>query len=166
MARASGAAERCNSSAASCKALQHHAEHTPPPPDGPKRLGVALITPYTAQAKDLRKHIDLTNYPDLNVRVGIVYSFQGDEDQVVILSIAGTEAGFLKTPNRINVAVSRAQDLLIITTALHQAMNNRIGKPLGNVTRFIDERVKQGDPAYQIQRPPQPKPNAQGRGGR
>jgi ATP-dependent RNA/DNA helicase IGHMBP2 len=148
------------------KALQHHAEHTPPLPDGPERLGVALITPYTAQAKELRRHIDLTNYPDLAVRVGIVDSFQGDEDQVVILSVAGTEAGFLKTPNRINVAVSRAQDLLIITTALHQAMRDRIGKPLGNVTRFIDQQVKQGDPAYQIQRPPQPKPNAQGRGGR
>ncbi|MGO9247101.1 MAG: C-terminal helicase domain-containing protein, partial [Solirubrobacteraceae bacterium] len=126
----------------------------------------ALITPYTAQAKELRRHIDLTQYPDLAVRVGIVDSFQGDEDQVVILSVAGTEAGFLKTPNRINVAVSRAQDLLIITTALHQAMRDRIGKPLGSVTRFIDQQVKQGDPAYQIQRPPQPEPNAQGRGGR
>ena len=38
-------------------------------------------------------------YPALNVRVGIVDSFQGDEDQVVILSIAATTvAGFLKTP--------------------------------------------------------------------
>jgi hypothetical protein len=148
------------------KALQHHAEHTAPLPNGPERLGVALITPYTAQAKELRKHIDLTNYPDLAVRVGIVDSFQGDEDQVVILSIAGTEAGFLWRPNRINVAVSRAQDLLIITTALHQAMRDRIGKPLGNVTRYIDQQVKQGDPAYQIQRPPQPKPNPQGKGRR
>ncbi len=71
------------------KALQHHAEHTAPAPNGPERLGVALITPYMAQSKELRKHIDLTNYPDLAVRVGIVDSFQGDEDQVVILSIAG-----------------------------------------------------------------------------
>jgi ATP-dependent RNA/DNA helicase IGHMBP2 len=141
------------------KALQHHAEHTAPLPDGPKLLGVAVITPYTAQARQLRKHIDLTRYPALNIRVGIVDRFQGDEDQVVILSIAGTAAGFLYVPNRINVAVSRAQDLLIITTSLPLAIRNRIGEPLGNIARFIDQQVKQGDPAYQIQRPPQPKPN-------
>jgi len=141
------------------KALQHHAEHTAPLPGGPKLLGVAVITPYTAQARQLRKHIDLTRYPALNIRVGIVDRFQGDEDQVVILSIAGTATGFLYVPNRINVAVSRAQDLLIITTSLPLAIRDRIGEPLGNIARFIDECVKQGDPAYQIHRPPQPKPN-------
>ncbi len=139
------------------KALQHHAAQVGPPEDGPERLGVALITPYTAQAKQLRKHIELSRYPDLDVRVGIVDSFQGDEDQVVILSIAGTAAGFLWVPNRVNVAVSRAQDLLIITTSLHRAINNRIGKPLGEVTRFIQQQVNQGDPAFQIQRPPTPR---------
>jgi len=145
------------------KALQHHAEHTAPLPGGPKLLGVAVITPYTAQARQLRKHIDLTRYPALNIRVGIVDRFQGDEDQVVILSIAGTAAGFLYVPNRINVAVSRAQDLLIITTSLPLAIRDRIGAPLGNIARFIDQQVKQGDPAYQIQRPPQTKPNDSGR---
>jgi hypothetical protein len=145
------------------KALQHHAEHTPPPPDGPDRLGVAVITPYTAQAKQLRKQIQPGRYPNLDVRVGIVDSFQGDEDQVVILSIAGTAPGFLDIPNRINVAVSRAQDLLIITTSLHQAINNRIGKPLGRVARFIDQQVKQGDPAYQILKPATPKQDRSGR---
>ena len=145
------------------KALQHHAEHTAPLPGAPKLLGVAVITPYTAQARQLRKHIDLTRYPALNIRVGIVDRFQGDEDQVVILSIAGTATGFLYVPNRINVAVSRAQDLLIITTSLPLAIRDRIGAPLGNIARFIDQQVKHGDPAYQIQRPPQPKPNDPGR---
>jgi superfamily I DNA and/or RNA helicase len=145
------------------QALQHHAGRTAPLAGGPKLLGVAVITPYTAQARQLRKHIDLTRYPALNVRIGIVDRFQGDEDQVVLLSIAGTTSGFLAIPNRINVAVSRAQDLLIITTSLPLAIRDRIGAPLGNIARFIDQQVKQGDPAYQIQRPPQPKPNDPGR---
>lgn len=135
-------------------ALQHHAANVSPPENGPERLGVALITPYTAQYKQLRKHIDLTQYPNLNIRLGIVDSFQGDEDQIVILSVAGTAAGFLERPNRVNVAISRAQDLLIVVTNRHRAKNDRIGRPLGDVTRFIEAQVDRHDPAYQIQRPP------------
>jgi ATP-dependent RNA/DNA helicase IGHMBP2 len=134
-------------------ALQEAAAHTGPPADGPDRLGVAVITPYAAQARRLRANLDLTRYPALNVRVGIVDRFQGDEDQVVILSIAATTvAGFLKVPNRINVAISRAQDLLILTTSLPAAMQGRIGEPLQQVARFIDGQVKARDPGYEIHR--------------
>jgi hypothetical protein len=142
------------------RSLNEHAANTGPPAHGPERLGVAVITPYSAQARRLGTELGIQRgeYPALNVRVGIVDSFQGDEDQVVILSIAATAAGFLKTPNRINVAVSRAQDLLILTTSLPLAIRDRIGKPLGDVVRYIDQRVKQHDPAYQIIRPEPPKP--------
>jgi hypothetical protein len=133
------------------RALQHHAEQLAPPPDGPRHLGVAVITPYAAQARRLRAALDLSLYPDLNVRVGIVDRFQGDEDQVVILSIAATTvAGFLKVPNRINVAISRAQDLLIVTTSLNDALAGRIGRPLQDVARFITQQVDDGNPGYEI----------------
>lgn len=136
------------------RALQEHVAGVPPLPKGPERLGVAVITPYAAQARRLTQRLDLTQYPDLNVRIGIVDRFQGDEDQVVILSIAATTvAGFLKTPNRINVAISRAQDLLIVTTDHNLALDGRIGEPFQRVALFIDERVKQGDPAYHVLTP-------------
>jgi ATP-dependent RNA/DNA helicase IGHMBP2 len=139
--------------ASELRALQAHAAPVPPPPGARKRLGVAVITPYAAQARHLRAGLDLTQYPALDVRVGIVDRFQGDEDQVVILSIAATTvAGFLKVPNRINVALSRAQDLLIVTTSLPAAIQGRIGEPLQHVARFIDEQVKHGNPGYQIHR--------------
>jgi ATP-dependent RNA/DNA helicase IGHMBP2 len=145
------------------QALQEAAAHTAPPLDGPARLGVAVITPYAAQARRLRAALDLTQYPALNVRVGIVDRFQGDEDQVVILTIAATRvAGFLKLPNRINVACSRAQDLLIITTSLEPALRGRIGRPLQAVAKFIDQRVQAGHPGYEITRPKNPR----SRGGR
>ena len=118
---------------------------------------MAVITPYAAQSRDLRKHLDLTLFPALNVRIGIVDSFQGDEDQVVILSVAATTvAGFLKIPNRINVAVSRAQDLLIITTSLPAAIRGHIGEPLQHVAGFINEQVQSRDPAYHVLRSRRP----------
>jgi AAA domain len=144
---------------AELRALQHHAANVGPPPEGPQRLGVAVITPYAAQARRLRAGLDLTLYPDLDVRVGIVDRFQGDEDQVVILSIAATTvAGFLKVPNRINVAISRAQDLLIVTTSLNDALAGRIGRPLRDVASFIARQVQDGQPGYEIVRPPRSRP--------
>jgi superfamily I DNA and/or RNA helicase len=145
------------------KALQDHAAKTGPPANGPDRLGVAVITPYAAQARRLRAALDLSTYPALNVRIGIVDRFQGDEDQVVILTIAATRvAGFLKLPNRINVACSRAQDLLIVTTSLQPALDGKIGRPLQAVAKFIDQQVQAGHPGYEITRPPKPRR----RGGR
>ncbi len=133
------------------QALQLHAQQTAPPKDAPQRLGVAIITPYTAQARRLRAALNPSAYPALNIRVGIVDRFQGDEDQVVILSIAATTvAGFLKVPNRINVAISRAQDLLILTTSLNDALAGKIGQPLRDVASFITRQVDNGNPGYEI----------------
>jgi ATP-dependent RNA/DNA helicase IGHMBP2 len=136
------------------RVLQEAAASTDAPPNGPARVGVAVITPYAAQARRLRQGLDLTLYPALNVRVGIVDRFQGDEDQVVIVSVtATTVAGFLKMPNRINVALSRAQDLLIVTTSLRAAIAGKIGGPLQEVARFIDRQVQDGTPGYEIVQP-------------
>ena len=141
--------------------LQEHAAKAGPPPNGPERLGVAIITPYAAQARRLRANIDITKYPALKVRIGIVDRFQGDEDQVVILSIAATTvAGFLKVPNRINVAVSRAQDLLIITTSVGAALDGKIGRSLQAVARFVLQRVEEDQPGYEVARASKPRRRA------
>lgn len=135
-------------------ALQEAAAATGPSPTARQRLGVAVITPYAAQARRLRRRLDLTLYPALNVRVGIVDRFQGDEDQVVVLSVTATKGTeFLEIPNRVNVALSRTQDLLIITTSLQAALEGRIGRPLQAVARFIAKHVEDGTPGYQILRP-------------
>lgn len=134
--------------------LQEHAARVGPPAKKPGPLGVAVITPYAAQARRLRARLDVTGYPDLNVRVGIVDRFQGDEDCVVIVSFVNTTyAGFLEKPNRINVALSRAQDLLIVTTDVRAALSGTIGEPLRKVASLIAERVHVGDSRYEISRP-------------
>jgi ATP-dependent RNA/DNA helicase IGHMBP2 len=143
------------------QSLQEHAAKIGPPPNGPQRLGVAIITPYAAQARRLRASIDTTRYPALRVRIGIVDRFQGDEDQVVILSIAATTvAGFLKVPNRINVAVSRAQDLLMITTSVGAALDGKIGRPLQNVARFVLQRANENRSGYEVARASKPRRRA------
>lgn len=123
---------------------------SPGVPSGP--LGVAVITPYAAQARRLQARLDKAAYPELKIRIGIVDRFQGDEECVVIVSFVNTTyAGFLRTPNRINVALSRAQDLLIIATDVRAARAGKIGEPLKQVVDLIAERNQEGDDRYEIQ---------------
>jgi ATP-dependent RNA/DNA helicase IGHMBP2 len=146
--------EEIDQIAAELARLQDCAASIAPPPKRPGPLGVAVITPYTAQARRLNARLDARRYPDLKLRVGIVDRFQGDEDCVVIVSFVNTTyAGFLRKPNRINVALSRAEDLLIITTDLSAALGGKIGGPLAEVAGFVTERARAGDRRYEIVSP-------------
>lgn len=80
---------------------------------------VAVITFYGAQAKLLQKELISNNkYNNLKLRVGTVDRFQGMEREIVIVSFVRNnnkgKIGFAKDPKRINVALSRAQNLLVI----------------------------------------------------
>ncbi|OWF48746.1 RNA helicase Mov10l1-like [Mizuhopecten yessoensis] len=84
---------------------------------------VGVITPYRKQVEKIRLLIDKLGM-DM-VKVGSVEEFQGQEKPVIIIStVRSTERligfdmkhslGFLSNPKRFNVAISRAQCLLII----------------------------------------------------
>ncbi|MPM86934.1 hypothetical protein SDC9_134027 [bioreactor metagenome] len=80
---------------------------------------VAVITFYGAQARLLQKELVSSNkYRNLKLRVGTVDRFQGMEREIVIVSFVRNnnkgDIGFAKDPKRINVALSRAQNLLVI----------------------------------------------------
>ncbi|MBM4379646.1 MAG: AAA family ATPase [Deltaproteobacteria bacterium] len=68
--------------------------------------GLALITPYAAQARLLRELL-----PDPAVEVDTVDAFQGREKDAVLLSFVrsngGQQLGFLKDLRRLNVALTR-----------------------------------------------------------
>jgi superfamily I DNA and/or RNA helicase len=72
----------------------------------------ALITPYGAQARLLRR-----NAPP-GLEVGTVDGFQGREKEVILLSLVRSndtgEVGFLSDTRRMNVAMTRARRLLIV----------------------------------------------------
>ena len=78
------------------------------------------------------------------VKIDTVDSYQGKENRVIILSVTrcdkGSSAGFLKMPNRINVALSRAMDRLIIVGSSTMWNKSNNGFPLGKSLNYIQSR--------------------------
>ena len=77
---------------------------------------VLIVAPFNMQVRLLKKRLGT------KARIGSVDKFQGQEAHVVIVSMCSSTlddsprgAEFLLEPNRLNVAVSRAKSLAIIT---------------------------------------------------
>lgn len=86
-----------------------------------RRPSVGVITGYSAQVERLMAHIDPTDrdrWRNIQVEIATVDSFQGRECDVVIYSTVRSNPnhriGFLQDYRRINVALSRARELLVI----------------------------------------------------
>jgi superfamily I DNA and/or RNA helicase len=71
------------------------------------------------------------------VKIDTVDSYQGKENRIIILSTvrnnSGLNPGFLRVPNRINVALSRAMDRLFIIGASRMWSGRNALLPLGEV---------------------------------
>lgn len=94
---------------------------------------IGVICMYAAQADLIRRKVLAANLPEAlrrRIKIDTVDSYQGKENPIVILSLVRNNAdgptqdglktirtGFLKQPNRVNVAVSRAMDRLVIVGA-------------------------------------------------
>ena len=92
------------------------------------RTDIVVVAPYNAQVAALKLRLP-------GVRVGTVDRFQGQEAPVVIYSMASSSAadaprgmGFLYSPNRLNVATSRAQSACILV-ASRQILEPECGNP-------------------------------------
>jgi DNA polymerase III delta prime subunit len=85
---------------------------------GEPRKEIGIITFYLAQLELIDERLDPQLFPSLHIRTGTVDRFQGMERQVVIVSMVRNnregKVGFAKKPERVNVAFSRAQELLVI----------------------------------------------------
>lgn len=74
-----------------------------------------VVAAYNAQVDCVREALIAADSSGAGVRVGTVDKFQGQEAAVVLVSLAssrvdsGRGAGFVLSPNRLNVAVSRGQ---------------------------------------------------------
>lgn len=117
-------------------------------------VGIGVICMYAAQRNLIERKLRqsaLASLFDKNVKVGTVDSYQGKENPIVILSLVrnnelgGIESGvktikdgFLITPNRINVAVSRAMDRLVIVGSRHRWKANR---PMGQLSAAFGRRT-------------------------
>lgn len=85
---------------------------------------IGIITPYTQQARTIRRTIESGGELHLP-KIGTVEEFQGQERKIILLSTVRTQRrhmiydekyslGFLASPERMNVAISRARALLVI----------------------------------------------------
>lgn len=108
---------------------------------------IAVITPYKEQQRLLTKAIAKGNI------VGTVDSYQGQERDIIILDMVRAnplhEIGFTLQSNRLNVALSRAREKLIIVTNLetYQTHNgfNEILARIHNLPHTRTERVTAAD---------------------
>lgn len=85
-----------------------------------KKYDVAVIAGYAAQVRAIEDAIRdyRATWTGLTVRVNTVDAFQGSQADVCIYSVVRSndrgDAGFLSEPPRLNVALSRAQSLLLV----------------------------------------------------
>ena len=119
--------------------------------------GIGVICMYAAQRDLIRKKLRqsaLAYLLDRHIKVGTVDSYQGKENPIVLLSLvrnneegpmeAGVRRvgeGFLKTPNRINVAASRAMDRLVVVGLRGRWLPQG---PMGRMAEAFNRQVAKG----------------------
>ncbi len=119
---------------------------------------IGVICMYGEQKKLIRKKFNERSWNDefrRLVKIDSVDSYQGKENRVIILSLTRHDrvcsTGFLHLPNRINVALSRAMDKLIIVGAKTMWEHPKNSKtPLAKVLRFIQKQNNPQDYAIKI----------------
>lgn len=107
---------------------------------------IGIICMYAEQKRLIRQKFNQLiwgeGFKEL-VKIDTVDSYQGKENRIIILSLTRSDPkkspGFLRIPNRINVAMSRAMDrLLIIGNADMWRKFNR-DKPLAHVVSYMND---------------------------
>lgn len=91
---------------------------------------IGIITPYKAQVALLRKRIQQSE----KIKIDSVDGFQGKECDVIIFSVTRTDGSykFLADPRRLNVALSRAKDKIIIVGDIEYAKRIPLLKSIMN----------------------------------
>lgn len=110
---------------------------------------IGVICMYGEQKRIIRqkfKEIEWSDdFKDL-IKIDTVDSYQGKENRIIILSVTRSSRDkkpkFLRTPNRINVAISRAMDRLMIVGSTHMWQGNNSTLPLGRVLNYISGQAK------------------------
>ena len=115
-----------------------------------KEPAIGVICTYAEQKNRLRKAFalsDVSNELRSIVRIDTVDSYQGKENQIIILSVTRNDSSmfpaFLQSPNRVNVALSRAMDRLVIFGAEEMWQGVNKDMPLGRVLTYIKDRTEQ-----------------------
>lgn len=130
--------------------LRHWAKEDTIPPIG-------IITGYSKQVSAIQKMMETdSSMMGLRslVRIDTIDSYQGSENRIVLLSLVrhnmDNQTGFMEDWPRINVALSRAKERLMIIGASQMWVSTNGDSPLGEVYRFIRKKHNEVDPFYRI----------------
>ncbi len=111
---------------------------------GLPRKEVGIITFYNAQLRLIEEKINPELFPSLHIRTGTVDRFQGMEREVILVSMVRNnlegKVGFANKPERVNVAFSRARQLLVIV-GCHSLFTQHYGK-VGNMYSEVSNVVR------------------------
>ncbi len=117
---------------------------------GKGEAAIGVICMYGEQKRLLRQKFNQQTWSEgfkELVKIDTVDSYQGKENRIIILSLTRSDKrqspGFLRTPNRINVAMSRAMDRLLIVGDSNMWTGRNKNFPLGHVVSFMAEQGKE-----------------------
>lgn len=103
-----------------------------------KEKTVAVIAPYKHQIRELRKTIP--KFAKLNISIDTVDGFQGKECDIVLFGLTRTRGlfRFLADERRLNVALSRAKDQVIIVGNREYAIKHTLLEKVCNACKVLD----------------------------
>ena len=116
---------------------------------------IGIIAAYKDQAEAIEERVwqsSLSNKLRQTCKIGTVDSYQGKENPVVIFSAVRCnlydEIGFTRSWERVNVALSRARERLVIVGSWNFWTNVGDHAPLGKVVSFVNSRLAESDEGY------------------
>ena len=118
-------------------ALRDYIEMVSPQKIESERVDFGVITPYRGQARLIRRLLKMQHYfrkLKRHITVGTVDGFQGQERDVIVISLvrdnADGQIGFLRDLRRMNVAMTRARMKLIIVGNAQTLSHHRFYRAL------------------------------------
>lgn len=118
---------------------------------------VGVISFYGEQVKRLTRLVTQElNLPHLIVRTGTVDKFQGMEMDIVVVSMVrnaqkGGDVGFAKDYRRLNVALSRARQLLVLVGSSNMFANKARQAPTRSMYQTLKQTVQQAGGLQQVE---------------
>lgn len=113
---------------------------------------IGVVAMYSAQVKEIKRAIAQADWMGefrALVKVDTVDSYQGKENRIVILSLVRNNPkhrqGFLRSQNRLNVAMSRAMDRLVIIGSSQMWADANPDTPLWNVFHYVSANIFPGE---------------------
>lgn len=112
-----------------------------------EEINVAVITGYAAQRDHLTRELspeDRLRWQTLKIKINSVDAFQGQEADVLVYSVTRSntsgDLGFLTCAPRLNVALSRGREALVIFgDATHCGTCEQSENPFRTVLRYMEE---------------------------